>query len=74
MNSPIKCHLSRIMGEQKINMTDLAQKAGVAKNTVRSLYHEDAKGITWEVLAKLCEALGCQPGDLLEYVKKQPLE
>jgi putative transcriptional regulator len=72
MNNPtIKCHLSRIMGEQKINMASLAEKAGVSKNTVRSLYHEDAKGITWEVLAKLCEALGCQPGDLLEF-RKQP--
>lgn len=70
MNNPIKCHLSRIMGEQKINMAELAKRAGVAKNTVRSLYYETAKGITWDVLAKLCKALNCQPGDLIE-IKSQ---
>ncbi|MHB1652002.1 MAG: helix-turn-helix domain-containing protein [Desulfitobacteriaceae bacterium] len=34
----------------------------------KALYHEKAKGISWEVLAKLCTAINCQPGDLLEHV------
>ncbi|MCL6613829.1 MAG: helix-turn-helix transcriptional regulator [Firmicutes bacterium] len=64
----IKCHLSRILGERKMKMSHLAAAAGISKMTVLSLYHEDAKGITFEVLGKLCAALRCQPGDLLEYV------
>jgi putative transcriptional regulator len=63
----IKVNLSRIMGEKKINMTELAEMAGIAKNTVRGLYHETARGISWDVLEKLCKALHCQPGDLIEY-------
>jgi putative transcriptional regulator len=65
---PIKFHLSKLIGEQKLKMSDIAKLSDVHRNTIMSLYHEDAKGITWEVLAKLCAALNCQPGDLLEYV------
>ncbi len=48
-------------------MSQLAEEAEIAKNTVLSLYHERAKGVTFEVLDKLCSALNCQPGDLLEH-------
>ena len=64
----IKVNLSRILGERRIKITELAENAGVAKNTVMALYHERAKGVTWDVLEKICTALKCQPGDLLEYI------
>lgn len=64
----IKINLSRILGERRLKMSELSEQAGIAKNTVLSLYHEKAKGITFDVLAKLCAALNCQPGDLLEYI------
>lgn len=64
----VKVHLSRIMGEKRINISELAKNAEVARNTVTALYHENAKGVTFEILAKLCSALNCQPGDLLEYI------
>jgi len=49
-------------------MLELARRAGVAENTVRSLYYEQAKGVTFEVMEKICAALDCQPGDLFERV------
>lgn len=64
----IKFHLSRLMGEQKLKMSDVAELSGVHRNTVMALYHERAKGITWDVLEKLCTALNCQPGNLIEYI------
>lgn len=64
----IKINISRILGERRIKITEFAEKAGIAKNTVMSLYHEKGKGITWDVLEKICAALNCQPGDLLEYI------
>ncbi|VBB06484.1 Hypothetical protein LUCI_1716 [Lucifera butyrica] len=67
----LKCHLSRIMGEKRINISEVAKEAGIARNTVTALYHETAKGVTWDVLEKLCAALDCQPGDLLEYLPKK---
>lgn len=70
----IKCHLSRILGEKKMNMSDLSKSAGIARNTVSALFYENGKGITWDVMEKLCAALNCQPGDLLEYVPDKPAE
>ena len=64
----IKIKLSRILGEKRINMSNLAKEANITRNTVFSLYHEKAKGITFEVLNKICKSLNCQPGDLLEYI------
>ena len=69
----IKCNLSRILGERRINMSDLSKTAGIARNTVAALYYEEGKGVTWDVLEKLCIALNCQPGDLIEYVPGQPV-
>lgn len=66
----IKVHLSRILGEKRINISELAKMAGISRNTATALYHEEAKGVTWDVLEKLCIALNCQPKDLLEYISK----
>ncbi|OPY57669.1 MAG: hypothetical protein A4E55_01515 [Pelotomaculum sp. PtaU1.Bin035] len=65
---PIKSNLSKILGERRIKMSELAENAGIAKNTVLSLYHEKAKGVTFDVLEKICTTLDCQPGDLFEYI------
>lgn len=64
----IKCYLSRVLGERRINISELSKNAGVARNTITGLYHESTKGITWDVLDKICETLNCQPGDLLQYI------
>ena len=69
----IKVNLSRFLGERRIKITEMAEKSGLAKNTIMALYHERAKGVTWDVLEKLCIALNCQPGDLIEYVPGQPV-
>ncbi|NPV93482.1 MAG: helix-turn-helix transcriptional regulator [Firmicutes bacterium] len=68
---PIKSNLSRILGERRMKMSELAERAGIAKNTVLTLYHARAKGITFEVMDKICIALDCQPGDLFEYIPDQ---
>ncbi len=64
----IKCNLSTLMGAKRIKIKDLHESTGLARDTISGLYNEKAKGVTFEVLAKLCTALNCQPGDLLEYV------
>lgn len=62
----IKCHLSRMMGERKMNIAELARELGVHRNTITLLYDESAQRIDLEVLEKLCRFFGCQVGDLLE--------
>ena len=63
----VKCHLSRLMGERKLKITDVARETGINRGTVTRLYHETAVRVELEVIEKLCELLGCQVGELFEY-------
>lgn len=63
----IKCHLSRLMGERKLKIADVARDIGVHRNTITLLYYEKAQRIDFEVLDKLCKYFNCTVSDLLEY-------
>jgi putative transcriptional regulator len=63
----IKCHLSKLMGEKKLKIADVAREIGVHRNTISLLYYEKAQRIDFEVLDKLCKYFDCTVGDLLEY-------
>lgn len=67
----IKNNLSEILGKKRIKMSQLSVITGLNKNTVLNLYHEKSTRIEFQVLDKLCAALDCQPGDLLEYIPDQ---
>lgn len=60
--------VSRLMGERRESITDLAQGAGIAYGTAYALYHGSGKGIEYETLDKLCRHFGVGPGEILEYV------
>ncbi len=64
----IRFHLGRLLGERKMKMADLSKITGINKNTLSDLYYEEkVKGIRVETLEKICEALGCTVGELIEY-------
>ena len=62
----IKCHLSKLMGQRKIKISDLARDLDVHRNTITLLYYEKAKRIDFDVLDKLCKYFECSVGDLIE--------
>lgn len=64
----IKVHLSRIMGERRINIAKLAEKTNLHRNAISRLYNETTDGIRFDTLTKLCKALECDITDILEYV------
>lgn len=66
----IKIHLSKMLGERRITQRRLADMAGVRANSINAIYNEKAQRIDLDVLDKICKALGCQPGDLLEHVEE----
>lgn len=68
----IRCHLSRLMGERKLKIADVARETGLNRNTVTLLYRETATRIDLEAVEKLCELFGCGVADLLEYVPGNP--
>jgi putative transcriptional regulator len=64
----IKCNLSRLLGEKKWTQADLARRAGVRPNTISALYNEFIDRVSLKQLDKICEILGCNLSDLLEYL------
>jgi putative transcriptional regulator len=65
----IKVQLGQVMAERKIkSFLKLEQESGITSITLRKLWFGEAKGIRFDTLNALCEALECQPGDLLVYV------
>lgn len=60
--------LSEIIGRERIRKTELAKWAGVSLSTIHRLYYDQTKGIDFETLDKLCEALQCTPNDLFHFV------
>lgn len=64
----IRCHLSRLMGERKMKIADVARETGLNRNTVTLLYKETATRIDLDSIEKLCVLFDCQVADLLEFV------
>ncbi len=67
----IKCHLSRLMGERKLKIADVARNLEVHRNTISLLYYEEAKRIDFEILDKLCRSFNCSVSDLLEFKERE---
>lgn len=64
----IKVHLSKLLGERKMKISDLANATGLHRNGLSKLYKEETDGIKFETLEKVCRALDCEIEDLLEIV------
>lgn len=65
----IRCHLSRMMGERKLKIVDVARETGLHRNTITLLYNETANRVDIETIERLCGLFNCQVGDLFELVK-----
>ncbi len=64
----IKCHLSRLMGERKLKISDLARDTGINRGTATRLYHETAERVEMDVINTLCQFFNCKVEDLFEYL------
>ncbi len=63
-------NLDVIMAQRKMRSNELAEKIGITKANLSILKTGKAKAIRFSTLAKICEALDCQPGDLLAFEKE----
>jgi putative transcriptional regulator len=64
----IKLNLDRVMAEQQISLTELADRIGITLANLSILKTNKARAIRFSTLDALCRALQCQPGELLEFV------
>ena len=63
-------NLSVMLAKRKMSMTELADKVGITLANLSVLKTGKAKAIRFSTLEAVREALDCQPGDILEYVKE----
>lgn len=69
MEGEIIFNIDVMLAKRKMSVTELSQRVGITMANISILKNGKAKAIKVSTLAKLCEALDCQPGDLLEYHK-----
>jgi len=67
----IKCNLSRMMGERKLKISDLARETSINRGTLTRMYHETAERLELDVLSSLCQYFGCTIAEILEYIPDQ---
>ena len=66
---PIILRLDRVMADRKISLNELSEKVGVANVNLSKLKNGRVSAIRFSTLDAICDALDCQPGDILEYSK-----
>ena len=66
MNASIKVNIDLLLVQRKMSLTELSEKVGVTMANLSILKRGKAKAIRFSTLIAICEALECQPGDILE--------
>lgn len=69
MEGEIIFNIDVMLAKRKMSVTELADRVGITIANISILKNGKAKALKISTLMKLCEALDCQPGDLLEYRK-----
>ena len=67
----IHVRLSVLLAERRISGRELAEHIGITEANLSLLRQGKVKGVRFETLAKICDYLDCQPGDLLVFEKTE---
>lgn len=62
----IKVNLDMLLVRRGMSLTELADKVGITLANLSKLKRGKARAIRFTTLVAICEALDCEPGDLLE--------
>jgi len=65
----IVINIDVMLAKRKMSVTELAEKVGITIANISILKNGKARAIRLSTLQAICEALQCQPGDILEYKK-----
>jgi len=68
----IVSRLSRLLGERRMSVQELAQRSGVSRRALHDLYHDRSSRIDYATLDRICRVLDVGVGDVLERVPDEP--
>lgn len=64
---PVRVTLDAMLARRGMTAKQLAARIGVSETHLSLFRSGKVKGVRFETLAKMCDALGCRPGDLIDY-------
>ena len=64
----IRCHLSTLMGRDKLRIADVSRRTGLNRSTITALYKERTTRVDLPAIEQLCRLFNCQVADLFEFV------
>jgi putative transcriptional regulator len=64
----IEVKLDLLLVQRKMKLTELSERIGISVTNLSLLKTGRVKGMRFSTLEAICRELGCQPGDILEYV------
>jgi putative transcriptional regulator len=65
---PININLDVMMAKRKMSLNELSQKVDITLANLSILKNNRARAIRFTTLDAICEALDCQPGDIIEHI------
>lgn len=65
----IRVNIDVMLAKRKMSVTELSERVGITMANISILKNDKAKAVRFDTLSKICKALDCQPGDILEYVE-----
>ena len=67
----IVLRLDRMMVERKMSLNELAERVGISNVNLSKIKNNKVTAIRFSTLEAICDALDCNPGDILEYHKEK---
>lgn len=65
---PLVINIDVMLAKRKMSVTELSEKVGITMANISILKNGKAKAVRLSTLEAICQALDCQPGDIIEYV------
>ena len=60
--------LDRVMADRKMSLNELSERIGVSNVNLSKIKTGKISAVRFSTLNAICQALDCQPGDILEYI------
>ena len=64
-------HIDVMLAKRKMSLTELSERVGITLANLSILKTGKARAVRMETLDRLCAALDCQPGDLLDFLPEE---
>ena len=68
----VVCRLDTLLAERGMTLTELAERVGVSVVNLSVLKNGRARAVRFSTLTAICDALGCQPGDVFSVAPERP--